>query len=127
MGYITSKPASGGGGGPSTGGVLVTAALAAGANNDFNPGGAFPVGVGRLDLDSTAGVATVTGLLAGSDGQQVFIRNKPGGNNVTLMNANGGSAAANQFTSSDDIILTPGTAVVLMYTAGAINKWALAP
>ena len=124
MGQITNPSSSGGG--SKTGGTRLSFVLAAGANNNVTPVG-FVATVGRLDLDSTAGVANITGLLAGADGQQVLIRVKPGGNNVTLNNLNGGSLAANQFSGPDDIVLTPGTALLLMYYGDAINNWVMVP
>jgi hypothetical protein len=118
-----SKSTTGGGGGPST--VLSTVVLAAGANNNIAPATPY----GRLDLDSTAGIANVTGIVAGTDGQVITIRNKPGGNDVTLNNTNAGSAAANRFSgpNGNDVDLPTGTAIEAVYYAGAIKLWVLVP
>jgi hypothetical protein len=108
---------------PST--ALSTVVLAAGANNNIAPATPY----GRVDLDSTAGAANVTGLVAGSDGQVITIRNKPGGNDVILNNANAGSAAANQFSGpgGNDVDLPAGTAVGAVYYGGTIKQWILIP
>jgi hypothetical protein len=121
--------AGGGGGG---GGQLATAVLTAGENDNLNPGSGWPTGYGRLDLNAAAGVANLTGLLAGTDGQQVIIRNLPGsGNNITLNNQNAGSLAANRFqglnlsSPNADVILAPGSAILLMYYGGSLNYWVM--
>lgn len=131
----TSSSSSGGGGGggsSTTGGILATAVLSAGANNNLDPIAAWPAGFGRLDLNAAAGAANVTGLKAGIDGQQIVIRNLPSsGNNVTLNNQNAGSLAANQFqglslaSPNADMILVPGSAILLMYYAGSLNYWVM--
>ncbi len=104
---------------PGTGGLflgaLIVAAPAGGANNNFNPGGspAWPgtllAPYGRLDLNPPAD-CSLTGLLAGLDGQLVYIRNISAFN-ITLDNLNAGSTAANQFSSPGDMMLTPRTAI----------------
>jgi len=108
---------------PST--ALSTVVLAAGANNNIAPATPY----GRVDLDSSAGVANVTGMLAGTDGQVSTIRNKPGGNEVTLNNTNAGSAAANQFSGpgGNDVDLPAGTAIGAVYYGGTIKQWVLIP
>lgn len=117
---------TGGGSSSSTGGKLATAVLAAGANDNLNPGGAWPALYGRLDLNAAAGAANLTGLQTGFDAQQVLIRNLPSsGNNVTLNNQNAGSLAANRFSAVADVILAPGSAIVAMYYGGSLNYWVL--
>lgn len=105
-------------------GIYVSVALAAGANNNLNPGGGWPAGFGRLDLNTAAGVANVTGLLAGSDGQMILVRNI-GVNNVTLNNQNAGSLAANQFVYVNDLVLPQFASALLVYYGGAINMWVI--
>ena len=104
-----------------------TAVLAAGATNNLNPGGAWPDD-GILLLNSTAGAANITGLVAGVDQQMVLIMNLPGGNNVTLNNQNAGSTLANRFVNSFDLILAPGATVIAVYSstlAATYGGWAL--
>jgi hypothetical protein len=106
---------------------FLAALVPAGANNDFNPGGAWPTNIGRLDVDPSLGVANLTGLVAGIDGQLVVIFNSEalGGNNLTLNNQNAASAAANRFQGSGDFIIVPQNSLTLCYYAGAINRWRL--
>jgi len=103
---------------------LITAVLASGANNDLNPTG-FGPGTGRIDLDSTAGVANITGLRPGYDGQRVTLRLVTA-NAVTCNNLNGGSAATAQFSGTGDSVLAQRLAVDIVYYAG-IGKWVFVP
>ena len=121
---------AGGGGG---GGTLATVVLAAGESDNLNPGSGWPTDYGRLDLNAAAGAANLTGLLAGTDGQQILIRNLPSsGNIVTLNNQNAGSTAANRFqglnlaSPNADVILMPGSAILLMYY-GTLAYWVMIP
>lgn len=124
---------SGGAAGVGFVGAYIQAVPAAGANNDFNPGGAPPWPgtsgnpYGRLDLLPGAS-CNLTGLVAGLDGQIMIIRNAAAigsGINVTLNNLNGGSAAANQFSFVADMVMPPGDTVTAVYYAGSVNKWVL--
>ena len=132
MGGISPRISSGGG--VVTGGELATAVLAAGANNNLNPAADWPAPYGRLDLNAAAGAANLTGLKAGADGQQILVRNLPtSGNNITLNNQNAGSLAANRFQGLNliapnaDIVLTPGSGILLMYYGGSLNYWVSSP
>ena len=100
-----------------TGGTKLTYVAAAGATNNVNFGGAWPAAtVGRVDVNSTAGVCNFTGAVAATvDGQGVLIRNLLGGNNLTLNSLNTGSTAANRFSFENDLLLPPGAAVMLVY------------
>jgi hypothetical protein len=120
--------ASGSGGGATLGSSL-TFATATGTTNDVNPGGAWPTGIGRVDVTLAAGVATWTGLVAGADGQMVEIFNADAANTLTL-NANpagsvAGSAAANRFQWVGNMALAPGATAILVYSAGTVNRWRL--
>lgn len=103
--------------------AYLSANVPAGANNDFNPGGTWPAGIRRLDLDPNAGASNLTGLVAGSDGQEVFLFNPDAANNLTLNSQNAGSAAANRFQIVADLILSPNAGCILLYYAGSINRW----
>lgn len=108
-------------------GAYITAAAAAGANNNFNPGGVPPwpgtlsAPYGRLDITAPAAWA-LTGLLAALDGQLVIVRNASAFNG-TLDSQNAGSAAANRFANSFDLGLLSGASVELVYYTGAVNRW----
>jgi hypothetical protein len=96
----------------------------AGAQNDVNPGGGFPANIGRLVVTLAAGNANWTGLLAGSDGQLLYLTNADAANTLELDVANGGSAAANQFQYQFGLALGPGVSKLLCYDA-TIAKWML--
>ena len=105
-------------------GSYLSYALASGTTNDLDPGGGWPTGIGRLDLDTSAGAATITGLVAGSDAQIVIISNI-GANTLTLAALNAGSSAANRFRYVADIALAQYDAVLAVYYGGTVNKWVL--
>lgn len=107
-------------------GSRVSAVLAAGANNNLTPLGQAIQAIGMIDLDSTAGVANITGLAAGYDGQRITIRLTTA-SAVTLNNANGGSTASNQFAGAGDQVLAQGLAVDIVYYAGSVNRWVFVP
>ena len=113
-----------GGTGEPIGPLRATAALAAGANNNLNPGGGWPTNYGRLFL-TAAGAANLTGLVAGVDNQWVLIVNDDAVDNITLNASNAGSAAANQFDYAADLILPPLSTVIAVYDATEA-KWVLA-
>lgn len=102
-------------------------ALAAGNTNNFSPSG-FGPNVGRLDVAANASGSTLTGLLAGIDGQIVVLRNLPGGGVLSLPNANSGSLAANQFSTPTGatVTLPAGARTTAIYYAGSFNYWSLA-
>jgi hypothetical protein len=110
-------------------GALQVYASPAGAQNNVDPtsGGAWPVGFDRVDVTLAAGNANWTGLKAGGDGQVVIITNTDAANNLVLNNQNNGSTAANRFRSAADITLLPGTAILVKYYAGAVNRWVVVP
>lgn len=100
-------------------------ALAAGATNNLNPGIGWPPSSGsRLDLDTSAGAATVTGLVAANDGIIVLIRNT-GANTLTLASANAGSSAANQFLFVADLELAQYGSAWAVYYGQGIDRWIL--
>jgi hypothetical protein len=120
---LNTGAAGGGGGGPSG---YLSAVVAAGAQNDYNPGGGFPAGIGRLDLNPNAGATTLNGLAAGADNQTVIVSNINGANNLTLANQNAGSAAANRFRGVADTVLVPGGSTQVTYYT-AVSRWVIVP
>lgn len=107
-----------------TGGSVLTYVAASGTTNNVNPGGAWPsASIGRLVVDTTAGPAIFTGLVAAlQDGMGILLTVK-GGNPLALDNLNAGSSAANQFSNAVDLTLFSGQNVMLVYSVGAIAKW----
>lgn len=99
-----------------TGGTKLTFATVAGANNNVNFGGAFPAAsVGRVDVNTAAGQANITGIVAATvDGQGLLIRNT-GANLLTLNSLNAGSSAANQLVFSSDLTLQQNDTIILVY------------
>ena len=109
-----------------THGVVLPTVLAAGETDNLNPGGPFPVSIDRVDFDTTAGVATITGMVLGQNGQRIIARNI-GANNVTFKNQNASSTAANRFSGAADLTLLAGGAAMMVYYAGSVNRWVLVP
>lgn len=98
---------------------VVDAVPATGGNNDYAPTG-FGATTGFLEL-TPAGVANITGLTAGYDGQLVVITNLSA-NSLTLNALNGSSQSANQFRMVGDIILSQYNGQAFKYSA-TIGKW----
>jgi hypothetical protein len=98
---------------------VVEAVPATGANNDYAPSG-FGATSGFLELTPT-GVANITGLLAGYDGQLITITNLSA-YALTLNALNGGSQAANQFRMVADAILGQNNGKSFKYSA-TIGLW----
>lgn len=106
-------------------GTYLSAAPASGSTNDYNPAG-FGATVNRLDLDTTAGNATLTGLIAGTDNQIVLVSNT-GANNLTLDATSSASSAANRFRASDLMVIPPNGSMYVIYYGGTVNRWVIAP
>lgn len=103
----------------------VSATVTAASTNDFNPGSSFPTGYGRVDINPTTNDVTLTGLLAGTDSQEVFIRNVGSTYSVTFTNASSSSAAANRFTASGDFVLGPGQRTLAVYYSSPSPRWSI--
>ncbi len=99
-----------------TGGSILNFAPAAGVLNNVNPGGTwFSALIGRLEVDTTAGNAEWTGLVASTvDGYGVMITNL-GPNNLQLDSANAGSTAANRFIASGNLVIVPNGRTIAVY------------
>jgi hypothetical protein len=98
---------------------VATAVPATGANNNYAPV-TFGATTGFLEL-TPAGVANITGLVAGFNGQLVTITNLSSFA-LTLNALNAGSTAANQFRLPADMILTQNNAQSFRYST-TIGKW----
>jgi hypothetical protein len=114
-----AMPGSGGG---ASIGPLQTYVATAGANNNVPA----LANIGRLDVDTTAGAANITGIAAGFDGQLLIVR-CIGANPkyLTLNSMNAGSSAANQLQLPADLTLPQYDGILLCYYGGPINKWCL--
>lgn len=78
--------------------------------NDYNPGTG---GFFRIRSDASR---NVTGILAGVDGEMIYLANF-GSFNIVLQNLNAGSAAANRILTGTgaDVILVPDDTAILIY------------
>lgn len=103
----------------------ITAMVPAGISNDLNPTGWGPA-VDVLDVDISAGNATVTGLRAGYNGQRVVVTPVNGGSNLLTLAALTGSSAANQFRVPADMIFPNNNSIQLQYSTG-VGKWIVMP
>lgn len=99
----------------------------AGRHDNYAPTGAdgFPVGYSRVDVDTTAGDVTLSGLLSTNalDGQEVIVANV-GANNLTLNAQDANSTAANRIRAKDNFVID---VVRLVYYKGSVNRWVLVP
>ena len=94
--------------------------IASGTYNDFNPGGGWP-NCAILEMDTTAGNITLTGLAAGGNFQMVLITNI-GANTLTLSSLNVGSLAANRFRANADRAIAANDCALVTYVPVS-NVW----
>lgn len=119
---------SGSSGGGGFAGAEISAAPAAGANNNFDPGGGWPgtasapFGVLILTDGVTPGAFNLTGLKAGLSRQLVTVINNRT-NDGTLNNQNAGSLAANRFLCGiGDIFFAQGASLTILYSP-TLTEW----
>ncbi len=105
-------------------GYLATAVTAASTNN-YDPGSSFPTNYSWLDIDPSTNDIILTGLIAGTDGQPLTIRNIGSTYNITLTTASGSSTAANQFSGQGDAAAWPGGIIRLTYRLLPSPRWAI--
>lgn len=96
---------------------------AAGNNDNVTPAAPDITQINRLFVNTTNGDATFTGLVAGADGQLVWVWNQ-GTNLLTLANQNAGSTAANRFRGLDDILIPANGSVLIFYDA-SVSRWVM--
>lgn len=111
-------------GGAAVAATRLSDVITAASTDDYNPGGGFLVGVGRLDINASTVDSTITGMVAGSDGQQIMIRNI-GSKNVILTLEGASSAVANRFYSEGDFALLPGGSCRATYYALPNPRWTI--
>lgn len=117
----TTNPDTGGAGWISfipAGNGYLTAVPPAGSTDNYAPTG-FSASTGVLDLNPSSGAATLTGLLAGYDGQRLVVSNVHASNAVTLNANSGSSSAANRFRLATDITLLQYQSLTIQYSSGA--------
>jgi len=116
----TTDPDTGGAGWMSTKPLYNSSAPTAGAHNNValpGPSDYF------LDVDTTAGNLSYTGLVAQRDMQRVTITNT--GANLLTLSALTGSTSGNQFRLPTDLALVQNQSVSLQYVT-AVTKWVVA-
>jgi len=91
--------------------------------NDWNPGTAM-----HLDVTTDSTSRTVTGLVAGVDGQIVWVRHVAGSGDLILAHESASSTAANRFDNetSASITVPIKARVQLVYSAGQ-SRWLAFP
>lgn len=103
----------------------ITTSVPTGTSHDLDPVGWGPA-VDVLDIDISAGSATVTGLRAGYNGQRVIITPVNGGGNLLTLAALTGSSPANQFRVPADMLFPNNNSIQLQYSTG-VGKWIVMP
>ncbi len=106
-------------------GYLAPAAITASSTNNYDPGSSWPTNYSWLDLNPSTNDVTLTGLVAGTDGQAVSIRNIGSTYAIYLTNASGSSTAANQFSGEGDAAIPPGAVTRITYRALPSPRWAI--
>lgn len=104
--------------------VRVTYVAAAGASNNVTPAGFGPT-TRYLEVNTAAGAAQFTGLIAGANGQRVVVT-PIGAGTLRLDALAGASAAANQFRAAANTLLVTNLSVEIEYST-EIGKWLVIP
>lgn len=94
----------------------------AGASNNVDPGPGSIGTINRLRVNTAAGAASFTGIVAGTDGQLLWILNT-GANDLTLVDNSGGSAAGNRFRGVGVDIIIPSGGSALIYYDSTVAAW----
>ncbi len=98
---------------------VATIIAAAGTTNNL----AIPAGVSILDFDLTAGDATITGIVAEFDGQELILITAHATNTVTLPAEDAGSSAANRFrVIPSGLLLIQNLPVTIKWYA-TLQRW----
>jgi hypothetical protein len=107
-------------GAATSGPTAVITATPTGTQNNYTVGGTMGPTVGFIDL-TPSGSCTLTGLLAGFNGQIVVISNLST-NSLTLDTLSGSSTAANQFRLSSNVSVFQNGSQALRYST-TIGCW----
>lgn len=110
-------------------GVVFAASLSpvalSGTTNDYNPAGLGTTSV--VYLDPGGANRDLTGIVPAtpSDGRILIVVHGGTANTIRLMDQSASSAAANRFALAGgaNMTLTAGAAAILIYQAGAVNRW----
>lgn len=111
-------------GGAAVAATRLSDVITAASTDDYNPGGGFLVGVGRLDINPSTVDSTITGMIAGTDAQQLLLRNI-GAFNVIFTLEGLTSAVANRFLCEGDFVMPPGGSCRATYYALPSPRWTI--
>jgi hypothetical protein len=127
--WIVSGTGSGGGGGDVdlTGairqtGVISPAALALGTTNNYEPTGIENASVIRISTN--AGGSALSGIAAQPGGTVLTLVNLGAAGDLTLLDSDGGSSAANQFLLPDDLVIPAQMCAKIWYDETS-TRWRL--
>jgi hypothetical protein len=98
----------------------------AGQSDDVDPGPGDIGIINRVHVDTSAGAASFSGIVAGSDGQLLWLL-VTGANDLTLLNADGSSAPGNQFSGLGDLVIPAGGSALIYWDVGvgASGAWVM--
>jgi len=110
-----------------TGGTNLAYNTVGGVLNNVNPGGTWPsLGIGQIDVTTTAGSETWAGLVKmATQGYGVLVTivaDGGTGNTLTFGNQSAGQTAGNQFFESGNLTLSLGQGAILIYNT-ALAMW----
>jgi hypothetical protein len=115
-----AAPAASGGGLPGR----YTVAQAAGTYNNVTPGAGWPNSdTGARLIATPTGNVIWTGLVAGNDGEMVFLWNNSATYSITLNNNSGSSSAGNQFLISGTSLFIPPIAGAWLVYDATLAYW----
>ena len=118
---MAAAPTTGGGYLPGYASIVTAAATI----DNFNPDpGVWPTGIGCVDIDPSSGLTTIIGMVAGADGQLVFLWNADDTNEIEFQ-IGASSVPANNFqgVGGGPLILPPQTGTWARYYGGLLNVW----
>jgi preprotein translocase subunit SecE len=99
----------------------ITPATFSSTQNDYNPTGLSTADV--LRLECTGADRSITGLQGGADGRIIIVHNVGATYDISLLNEDTGSSAANRFSFGGyGITLAPGSSIMLQYDNTA-TRW----
>jgi hypothetical protein len=105
-------------------GASASATVTGASTDNFTSGGTFPSGAGRLYINPSTNDISLTGLVAGADGQQIIVFNTGSTYTITLVNQSASSTAANRFSGQGDAAIPPGGQQYVIYSS-TLGRWSI--
>lgn len=104
----------------------VSVTITAASSNDYDPGSSFPTSVGWLDINPTTNDVILTGLKAGINLQELWVRNIGSTYNVTGNIEDSSSAAANRFYGEGtSFVIPPAGQAHITYHTSPSARWSV--